>query len=237
MKGRISEIFASVQGEGLYVGERQIFVRLAGCNLKCSYCDTDTSGFKEYDPAEALAEIEKLAAPRSAPARCTPRRLSTCAVVSFTGGEPLLQTDFLKELLPLVRQAGFRNYLETNGTLPEAMREVAGLVNIVAMDFKLPSSGKTEPLWEAHRAFLAACAGKEVFVKAVVSSRTREEDILEGIRAVRDIRPDAVLVLQPDSSAPRGSLDAKLRGVKKLCDDHAVDARVIPQVHKLIGVR
>ena len=149
----------------------------------------------------------------------------------------MLQADFLKELLPLVRQAGFLNYLETNGTLPEAMREVAGLVDIVAMDFKLPSAGKTESCWAAHRAFLAACAGKEVFIKAVVSTRTREEDIREGIRVVKDIRPEAVLVLQPDSSAARGSLDAKLRGFKKLCDDHAVDARVIPQVHKIIGVR
>lgn len=242
MKGRIAEIFASVQGEGLYVGQRQIFVRFAGCNLKCAYCDTDTSRFREYEPGEALEEIKNIAAPRSAPTqcrptRCTPRRLSTCSVVSFTGGEPLLQADFLKELLPLVRQAGFRNYLETNGTLPEAMHGISGLVDIVAMDFKLPSAGGTAPCWEAHRAFLAACAGKEVFIKAVISSRTREEDVREAIRAVKDIRPDAVFVLQADSSVARGALDAKLRGLKEICDDSAVDARVIPQVHKLMGVR
>ena len=232
MKGRIAEIFASVQGEGLYVGERQIFIRLAGCNLKCSYCDTDTSSFREYEPGEALAQIE-----RFAPTRCTPRRLTTYAVVSFTGGEPLLQADFLKELLPLVRQAGFRNYLETNGTLPEAMAAVTGLVDTVAMDLKFPSSGKTAPCWEAHRAFLAACAGNEVFIKAVIGARTKEPDLLEAIRVIKDVRPGIVLVLQPESSVTRGSLDAKLGVYKKLCDDAAIDARVIPQVHKLSGVR
>ena len=107
MKAQIAEIFDSVQGEGIYLGERHIFVRFFGCNLKCKFCDTQLVRFSEYEPLALLSEIKKFQRP--------------AGIISYTGGEPLVQKDFLKEMLPLARENNFRNYLETNGTLPEAL--------------------------------------------------------------------------------------------------------------------
>lgn len=224
MKGKVSEIFESIQGEGIYVGERQIFVRFAGCNLECAYCDTRINAHKEYEPQEVRGEIRKFKGQFHS--------------VSFTGGEPLMQMDFLKELLSLTRKDGFRNYLETNGTLPGEMSAVAALVDIVAMDLKLPSSTGLRGFWPEHRKFLSACSGKEVFLKAVVCDATGEEDILESVRTIREACPGAVLVLQPDSkSKDKQQLSRIIESFRMLCYRSGIAACAIPQVHKLLGIR
>ena len=146
MKGKISEIFDSIQGEGLYLGERQIFVRFFGCNLGCKFCDTKPGRFIEYEPQELLEEIKLY--PKD------------CHSISFTGGEPLVQKDFLKEVLGLTKKQGYINYLETNGTLSDALNEVIEYLDIVAMDLKLPSSTGLEYFWEAHSKFLKIASAK-----------------------------------------------------------------------------
>jgi organic radical activating enzyme len=103
IKGRISEVFESVQGEGLYFGEKQIFVRFFGCNLSCKFCDTKLNRFLEYEPQELFEELKLYQ--------------DVYHSISFTGGEPLLQKDFLKQVLQLTQKEGYKNYLETNGTL------------------------------------------------------------------------------------------------------------------------
>jgi len=125
-KGKIAEVFNSVQGEGLYFGEEQIFVRFFGCNLKCKFCDTRLDRFTEYEPQELLEEIKLYQ--------------DNHRTVSFTGGEPLLQKYFLREILKLTRDEGYKNYLETNGILHSALEDVIDYVDTVAMDLKLPSS-------------------------------------------------------------------------------------------------
>ena len=88
---RIKEIFESIQGEGPYIGCKQIFVRFCNCNLKCNYCDTEFAPdeyFEEFTPQELAAYLKKF-------------DLKTIHSVSLTGGEPLLAVDFLKKFLPL----------------------------------------------------------------------------------------------------------------------------------------
>ncbi|MCX5696977.1 MAG: 7-carboxy-7-deazaguanine synthase QueE [Candidatus Omnitrophica bacterium] len=223
MKGRINEVFKSVQGEGPYAGEEQVFVRLFGCNLSCRFCDTPLKGFREYEPQELLEDIKS--------------HKQEVHSVSFTGGEPLLQRDFLREVLMLTSQAGYKNYLETNGTLFSELKGLIDFVDIVAMDFKLSSSaGMGDLLW-MHRRFLEIASKKEVFIKAVVCATTTESDLAESLKLIKEVKRDAILVLQPNSREAGPQLQDKLARFKELSEAEGVDTRVIPQMHKEWGVK
>ena len=125
MKAPIIEIFSSFQGEGLFIGQRQIFVRFAGCNLNCNYCDTNDSksekSGKLMTVEEVLAAIENIRTP-------------DCHVISFTGGEPSLYPEFINEI---ASRTDLKILLETNGTLPEKIDSIEKL-DIVSLDIKLP---------------------------------------------------------------------------------------------------
>lgn len=223
MTGRVSEIFDSIQGEGLYFGERQIFVRLFGCNIRCAYCDTLLESFEDLEPQQVLARILNY-----------PRGFHR---ISFTGGEPLMQTEFLKEVFPLVHRQNLQVYLETNGTLPRALEEVIGLVDVVAMDVKLPSSTGLPGFWDEHKQSLQIAKKKDVFVKAVVSLGTREEELVKTIDLINDSNSSAVLILQPNNREDDALLRSKMEYFRDLCVSYAVPVCIIPQVHKLLGVR
>ncbi|MDD4908140.1 MAG: 7-carboxy-7-deazaguanine synthase QueE [Candidatus Omnitrophica bacterium] len=223
MKGRIAEIFESIQGEGIYAGERQIFIRFFGCNLNCGFCDTKPYHFVEYEPGELLAQLKHYR--------------NTYHSISFTGGEPLLQKDFLKEAMRLTQKRGFKNYLETNGTLPAALEEVREYVDIVAMDLKFPSSTNIDSYWDEHRLFLAASRTMDVFLKAVVCESTAEEDLRRALGLLRESKAHAVLVLQPNSYEDNPSLRQKAERFRDICLSENIASCVIPQIHRLIGVR
>ena|SRR3989338_1513093 len=222
--GKINEIFSSIQGEGIYLGQKQVFVRFSGCNLSCGYCDTEFESFQEYDSNSLLRKIQSYGPDFSG--------------VSFTGGEPLGQKNFLKESLRLVKEKGYQTYLETNGTIPEALSEVIDVVDIVAMDIKLPSSsGFLNDCWKEHYDFLNIARAKDVFVKVVVGVHTSVEDFLKMLDLLRALGYLGVVVIQPNSRDSTERLDEKLTLFKKLCADYFIPSCVIPQLHKMIGVR
>ena len=223
MKARINEVFESVQGEGYYLGEKQVFVRFFGCNLSCRFCDTKLDAFREYEPRELFEEIMLYGA-------------ADYHSISFTGGEPLLQAAFLRDVLRFTHSEGFKNYLETNGTLPGELDHIIDLVDIVAMDVKLPSSTGLPHFWGIHRRFLDIASRKEVFLKAIISVGTSEDDLKEALAVIRDVNKAALLVLQPNTSE-RHLLQEKLERFKAVCRLEGVSACVIPQMHKIIGVR
>ncbi len=224
MKGKISEIFESVQGEGIYLGEKQLFIRFFGCNLNCRFCDTKLHYFKEYEPQELSEEIKLYH--------------DNYHSVSFTGGEPLLQKDFLKEVLYFTRCYGYKNYLETNGTLVSELEEVIDYFDIVAMDLKLPSStGGDSHFWNEHRDFLKVASRKQVFLKSVVCSTTSEDDISESLKLIKAANKSVILVLQPDNNESYLTLREKLNKFKNMCKKENITVCIIPQMHKVIGVR
>jgi len=222
MKGRIAEVFDSIQGEGLYLGEKQIFVRFFGCNLNCQFCDTKLNRFIEYEPQELFKEIQLYQ--------------DDYHSISFTGGEPLLQIDFLKEVLNLTSGAGYKSYLETNGTLPGELQDVIDYLDIVAMDLKLPSSTGMGDFWGLHYKFLKIASQKRVFLKAVICQSTKAEDLREMLNLIKEVDKSAILVLQPNSYEKQ-ALKEKLEDFKKICLSENITACVIPQIHKLIGVK
>jgi len=223
MKGKIAEVFESIQGEGLYLGERQLFVRFFGCNLKCRFCDTKLNRFIEYEPQELIEEIKSY--------------YEGYHSISFTGGEPLLQKDFLKELLYYSCCYGYQNYLETNGTLLDGLSEVIDYLDIVAMDLKLPSSTGLECFWDRHRRFLEIASRKEVFLKTVICQSTKEDDLREVIILIKEINRAATLVLQSNSYEDYSRLNVKLENFRDICLKENISTCIIPRIHKVIGVK
>jgi 7-carboxy-7-deazaguanine synthase len=223
MKGKIAEVFESIQGEGIYLGEKQLFVRFFGCNLNCKYCDTKMDCFIEYEPGELLDEIKLYQ--------------DKYHSISFTGGEPLLQVDFLKEMLRLTRKENFKNYLETNGTLPDVLEELIDDIDIVAMDIKLPTSTGLDNFWHKHRKFLEIASRKEVFLKSVICDSTQEEDLVVALELIKEINKSAVLILQPNSREDNERLRNKIEGFRDLCIKHNITSCIIPQIHKVLGFR
>ncbi len=198
-------------------------MRFYGCNLSCRYCDTKLESFMEYDPEELFKELKMYHGKYHS--------------VSFTGGEPLLQKDFLKDALRLTHKNNFKNYLETNGTLPEELEEVIDYLHFVAMDLKLASSTGMPDFWPAHRAFLEIASRCEVFLKTVICASTEEEDFIKGLRLMREVCRRAVLILQLDSNEDREMLQDKVELFKGLCREEGVTACVVEQIHKVIGVK
>lgn len=134
----ITEIFKSIQGEGTRAGLPCIFVRLTGCNLRCTWCDTAYAfhGGKKMSVEEVLTRVDELAG-RSAHA---PGSCAAVPLVELTGGEPLLQ----EEIYPLSEKllcAGYRVLIETSGErfIGKLSREVIKIV-----DVKCPDSGEAD---------------------------------------------------------------------------------------------
>ncbi|MCM8796505.1 MAG: 7-carboxy-7-deazaguanine synthase QueE [Candidatus Omnitrophica bacterium] len=223
MRGKIAEVFASIQGEGPYLGQRQIFVRFFNCNLNCIFCDTKLRYFKEYTARQLWAEIEKF-----------PGQYHS---ISFTGGEPLLQSDFLKEIMALAKGNGWKNYLETNGTLPRALSDVIALTDIVAMDIKLPSSSGMQGVWVMHERFLQIAVQKDVFVKMVICNSTTEQDLRRAIEIIKRVKDSLCVVLQSNSLEESVGLREKVSFFEYVCRNENLNVSVIPQMHKVWGVK
>lgn len=213
----IDEIFTSIQGEGIYCGYRQVFVRLSGCNISCEYCDESHAEPKYLEPEDVAAEVNTLAK-------------QWHHSVSLTGGEPLLQVDSLKRLIPLLKLPVF---LETNGTLPNYFTEIKGFIDIVSLDYK-------DGYHTQFAEFLTLCHDMDVYVKYVVMRETSVKLIHDIAQLMASINKDVPLVLQPVTPhgkikhAPQQNDLLKFYQAAKNCLN---DVRVIPQTHKLMKIK
>lgn len=225
----VHEIFCSRQGEGLYCGRRQVFLRFSGCNLDCSYCDEPAARALPsfmMTPAEAAAEVVKRA------------RRGRARLVSLTGGEPLIHWRFIKALAAPLKKAGLEIHLETNGALYRELGRVAPHVDAVAMDIKVPSSGGHRPLWAAHRRFLAAARGK-VFVKVVLTSSSSLSDFKKAADLAAGAGPGIPFFIQPATRNKRARPPAArlLREAEAYARGRLDKVKVLPQQHPLWGVK
>ena len=159
---KVNEIFYSIEGEGIRQGYPCVFLRLAGCNLNCSYCDTGyakhLSQGTEMSEEAVLKEVLSYDCPR----------------VTITGGEPLLSLS--EELLAGLWDEGVEVNIETNGSLdprPFMMSNV-----IITMDYKLPSSGMEG---EMNEDYIDELRGKDVlkFVAGSAEDLERAKEIIE----------------------------------------------------------
>jgi organic radical activating enzyme len=222
-KVKISDIFSSFQGEGIFIGRKQVFLRLFGCNLGCGFCDTPLEHFRSYSARGLLKRLDAFD--------------GRCRWLSITGGEPLVQVGFLKDFLPLAKEKGWQIYLETNGTLPDALSQVIRHIDCVAMDLKLPSSTGKNQFWNKHREFLKISLSKTTFVKVVICLSTVSKDLRKAAGLVGQMCPDMPFVLVPNWFQLGYKLLKKIEGFQKMLSDSLSDVRIVPQVHKLLGIK
>ena len=215
----IKEIFTSVQGEGPYIGYKQLFIRFCGCNLNCKYCDTDfdITNSKKYTKEELL-EI------------CNQNL--DCHSVSLTGGEPLLHVDFLQGFL---KECPLPVYLETNGILYENLQKIINDIDFISADIKLPSCSGIKPHWAEHYEFFKISNEKNLYAKAVFDSNIRDDEIQKMCTLCKEF--DIELVIQPMMKNNKLSVtsDFIMETLNK-CANIYSKVRLIPQVHKFIGL-
>ncbi len=214
------EIYKSVQGESSFAGRPCIFVRLAGCNLRCSWCDSEYTfkGGYRLGEDEVVAEIERLA----------PIRL-----VEFTGGEPMLQE---RELVPLMQRllaSGYELMIETSGERPLA--KVPAEVHKI-VDVKCPGSGEGGSFRMENLGTLT----RRDEVKFVLSDRAdyefargfvREHGLERKVGAVL-FSPAFTKTPSPVRTAENCLLDPRLLVEWMLAD--GVEARLSLQIHKFV---
>jgi len=241
------EVFVSIQGEGAWIGYPMLFVRTAACPLRCTYCDTVESyqapdqvpvrDFRDevvgtLDNRVSATEIEQLLADGV---------VDGFAHVSLTGGEPLLYPDFARELFARLREHGLRTHLETAALSPEALATVAPELDHLSMDWKLPATIGRD-VSDQHVACLETGlrSNCEVTVKVVLTAGFDDEELVDALDHLQRFKDRALVVLQPVTPClheteplPRERLlgasdEARIRGLRY---------RVLPQMHKYLGVR
>lgn len=204
----VSEIFYSIQGEGVEIGLPTVFVRLFACDLRCSWCDTmyavEGRDFKKMTVGEVRGAITGFG----------------CRRVCITGGEPLIQKDEASELAEYLIEDGYKIVLETSGhKMPPPVFWTENCV--ISMDCKCPGSGMEERmdfgLFQKLR--------PQDQLKFVIAD---EADYEYAKRILSEYTVTANIIFQPAGGRGLGWLTERVIG------DNLERVRVLPQLHKLV---
>lgn len=241
------EIFSSIQGEGKLVGVRQVFLRFHGCTLDCSYCDSRVTRsvsipeFCQIETTPGRQVFELITNPVSfdyiTDLLTTWVSLQPNAhhSISITGGEPLLHVEALQEHLPELRKI-LPIYLETNGINFHELSQCIDFIDYISMDIKLPSTTKSRDFWEEHRNFLNIAAGKDVYVKIVISEETPLAEIRKACEVIVSVNRNIPLILQPLTTAEISQTISSelLFELQEEASKFVDEVRIIPQTHKYL---
>jgi len=205
---KISEIFFSLQGEGVEIGLPTVFVRLFACDLRCNWCDTmyavEGRDFRDHSVSEVLSEIEK----------------HECKRVCITGGEPLIQIKEVEELSNYLIKDNYKILLETSGhKMPPPILWSEN--STISMDCKCPSSSMQDRM------------DFDLFIKLRPKDQLKfviqdERDYEYARDVLNRYNIKANIVFQPTHGSDLGWI------TKKVIDDKLEFIRVLPQLHKII---
>lgn len=211
---KVNEIFYSIEGEGIRAGYPCVFIRLQGCNLNCSYCDTryacEDQKCEDLQVQEIIERVQE----------------HGCSRVTITGGEPTLQSE-LADLVKALTMRNFKVNVETNGTISasDILEITEGYLSLITMDHKSPSSGMNSHMSIDNYLGLRPTD----VLKFVVGSR---EDLVDADRVIK------ALAIQ--HKCPRfylspvfGKIEPK-DIVEFMKEHHYNDVRIQLQMHKFI---
>ena len=215
------ELYKSIQGESSFAGLPCIFVRFAGCNLRCAWCDSEYTftGGKPFTQAEVIAQIEALA---------------PCKLVEFTGGEPMLHAKELLPLMDVLLEDGYTLMIETSGERP--LEDVPKTVHKI-VDVKCPGAGSAANSFRMENLneltlkdevkFVLTDRPDYDFAKAFIA----EHDLR---RRVRDILFSPAFSKSPSPLRTTDNATLDPRTLVEWMMEDGVDARLSLQIHKFI---
>lgn len=204
----VNEIFTSIEGEGIRMGYPVTFIRLYGCNLNCSYCDTRYScegqNGTEMSVSEVIEKVKEAGVER----------------ITLTGGEPLIHKN-VEELVDELVNEGFEVNIETNGSI-DIYPYIKKLNVIITMDYKSISSGMTDKMNHKNLKYLG---GQDV-LKFVVED---EKDLDDMKRIIETYSPSCIIFVSPVF----GKIETS-EIVEFIKDNKLNEVRVQVQLHKII---
>ena len=249
----VSEVFSAIQGEAALVGERQVFVRLTGCNIRCAYCDQPEALERVAGPCR----VERTAGRRDWSVEASPLGLDRVVEavgslwdqvphhsISLTGGEPLLQGTRVEGLVDRLAAQGWPVMLETNGTLLPPLRRIGSQVAYVSMDVKLRSVDGEMVAATTQSRFLAEslASGATTWVKIVLGPDTDVDEFDAAIAMVaaasagRDAPVEVFLQpVTPFAAVLRAPTPDQVLELHERALRIHPRVRVVPQTHKAIG--
>ena len=234
---KLSEIFTSIEGEGVLFGTKTMFVRMAGCPLKCHWCDTSYAIPMDSGIDYSIDEVKELISENLQP---------NTYKVNFTGGEPLVQHEAIIRLANFVRQKGIRTYLESACYDFIRFSKVLPYIDICKIEFKLRDSKvidnkhydnllKNELECLKH----AVSNGKTCYIKIVVTNSSSLKEFAELVHEIfKMVKPSDIagFIIQPSYRVDEPTLEV-LFGFYDAVYPFYDQVRIVPQLHKAIGVR
>ncbi|MGI6564182.1 7-carboxy-7-deazaguanine synthase QueE [Methanosphaera sp.] len=219
-----------MQGEGVLIGKRQIFIRFSRCNINCKYCDTQNSKDGEIGKEYSYEQLNDIIMDLMTP---------DFDSLEITGGEPLLSADYIHDFL---EKYPYKAMLETNATLPDELEKVLDVIDIVSMDIKLPEHFNTNDGWnqvydnELKSIQLMEKVHQNYYIKIVVSPTT-------PLKIIKKIRSDlekvassnVEIIIQPVSPMELWDKKEVLFNISEIIGK-SFPVSVIPQIHKYLDV-
>jgi len=237
-RARVSEIFTSIEGEGIFVGKKTLFIRFSGCHLKCKWCDTKYALPLDSGTEYQIDEIKDLIIRELQPFTYK---------VNFTGGEPLLQSDALIELADFIKkQTNLKTYIESSCFDSELFSKALPFIDICKIEFKTADSKVVENeeydnllLNEIKCLELAVESNKTTYIKIVVTNSTDLESFKNLVYIIsKKIKPSSIVgfIIQPSQGVDQPTVN-KLLDTYDIVQPMFPEVRIIPQLHKEIGAR
>lgn len=233
MTASISEIFYSPQGEGLFIGLAQVFIRFSGCPFDCPYCDTDFSP-RDYFDINGNTYKNPVSA----------KDLSDILIkefgkgvnfhsYSFTGGEPLLYDKYIYELALILKTISrAKLFIETSGLMPYKLSQFDGILDIMSVDIKTHSKTVLENL-PALLDVLKNIKKTDWYLKLLLPDENNEFIIDYAAETLKSFNINR-LVVQPVNNV---ITEETVSRVFNKCYDNGITARVIPQTNKILSLR
>lgn len=237
-RARVSEIFTSIEGEGIFVGKKTLFIRFSGCHLKCRWCDTKYALPLDSGTDYQIDEIKDLIIKELQPFTYK---------VNFTGGEPLLQTEAVIELADFIKkQTNLKTYMESSCFDSELFSKVLPYIDICKVEFKTDDSKVVEDeeydnllLNEIRCLELAIESNKATYIKIVVTNSTNLESFKNLVYNIsKKSEPSDILgfIIQPSFGIDQPTVN-KLLDTYDIVQPMFPEVRIIPQLHKEMGAR